>query len=74
MTTTTETTETKKAKKPADMYLFEQVPGSKENKIVGSVYRHTKGNGFNILIGGKRYSAFPPKAKTAPAATEGKGA
>ena len=73
MTTTTENKETKKESKPADMYVFEAVEGSKENKIVGRVYRHKKGPGFNILIGGKRYSAFPPKAKT-EAAAEGKGA
>lgn len=73
MTTTTENKETKKEKAKADFYLFEQVAGSKENKIVGSVYRHKKGNGFNVLIGGKRYSAFAPKAKP-EAAAEGKGA
>lgn len=73
MTTTTENKETKKAKKPADMYLFEQGADGKENKIVGSIYRHTKGNGFSVLMNGKRYMAFPPKAK-APEATEGKGA
>ena len=72
MTTTTETKETK-TKQPADMYVFEAVDGSKENKIVGRVYRHKKGPGFNILIGGKRYSAFPPKAKT-EAAAQGKSA
>jgi len=71
MTTQTETQETK-AKPPADMYVFEAVEGSKENKIVGRIYRHKKGTGFNILIGGKRYSAFPPKAK--PEAAEGKSA
>ena len=71
MTTKTETKETT-AKAPADMYVFEAVEGSKENKIVGRIYRHKKGTGFNILLGGKRYSAFPPKAK--PEAAEGKSA
>ena len=76
MTTETETKETKKAKKPADFYLFEQLPGSKDSKIVGSVYRHSKGTGFNVLMNGKRYSAFAPKAKPAaqPEATQGESA
>jgi hypothetical protein len=73
MTTTTETKETK-AKKPADFYIFEQIEGSKENKIVGRAYRHGKGNGMNILVNGKRYSLFPAKPKTEAAATGGKGA
>ncbi|HWR53960.1 MAG TPA: hypothetical protein VN428_22805 [Bryobacteraceae bacterium] len=81
MTNETETTETKKQKKPADRYIFEG-EGDKK-KIVGSVYFHAKGNGMNILVNGKRYSAFAPKAKAAPEAqpasaeqpaTEGKGA
>lgn len=84
MTTETETKETKKPKTPADRYIFEQGPeGSKENKIVGSIYFHKKGNGMNVLINGKRYTAFAPKAKpetaeqpatTEQPATEGKGA
>ncbi|HXR75379.1 MAG TPA: hypothetical protein VN737_05355 [Bryobacteraceae bacterium] len=75
MTTATETKETnaKKPAKPADFYLFEQVQGSKENKIVGRAYKHGKGNGMNILLNGKRYSLFPAKPKT-EAATEGKSA
>lgn len=72
MTTTTETQETK-TKQPADMYVFEAVDGQQQNKIVGRIYRHKKGTGFNILIGGKRYSAFPPKAKP-EAAAAGKSA
>jgi len=77
MTTETETPkETKKAKKPANLYIFEG-DGDKK-KIVGSVYFHGKGTGQNILINGKRYSAFAPKAKQPeakpaeqPAAQEG---
>jgi hypothetical protein len=60
------------------MYVFEASGNGKENKIVGRVYRHKKGTGFNILIGGRRYSAFAPKVKapvpTATPTTEGKGA
>jgi hypothetical protein len=42
----------------------------------GAAFAHKKGNGFTLLIAGKRYAAFPPKAKAAvqPEATEGKGA
>lgn len=73
MTTATETADAKKQKKPADRYIFDG--DGKEKKIVGAVYFHSKGNGMNILIGGKRYSAFAPKAKSAqPEATQGKGA
>ena len=81
MTTETETQETKKPKQPADRYIFAQAPGSKDNKIVGSIYFHKKGNGMNVLINGKRYTAFAPKAKPADQPeqsqqpeTEGKGA
>jgi hypothetical protein len=79
MTTTTETTTTK-AKQAPDFYIFEnQGEGQKNGKPAGAAFVHKKGKGFTILIGGKRYAAFPPKAKSAPAAeqpaaTEGKGA
>lgn len=49
-------------------YLFTQIDG--ENKRVGTAFRHKKGNGFNLLLNGQRYSAFPPKAKP----PKGKGA
>ena len=77
MTTQTETTKEKQI--PA-FYIFDTVEsgGKKENKRVGAAFAHSKANGFNIIINGKRYSAFPPKAQTAgqPAqpATTGKGA
>jgi hypothetical protein len=59
MSNATETT-SKKANKP-DLYIFS---GEGEaRKIVGRVYFHGKGSGMNILVGGQRYSAFPPKAK-----------
>jgi hypothetical protein len=35
------------------------------NPAVLSAFAHKKGKGFNLLIGGKRYAAFPPKSKTA---------
>jgi hypothetical protein len=72
MTTKNETTKEKQA--PA-FYIFDTVEtdGQKESKRVGAAFKHGKGNGYNIIIDGKRYAAFPPKAKTA-AATEGEGA
>ncbi len=77
----TNQTETTKEKQVPAFYIFDTVEagGKKESKRVGAAFAHRKGNGFNLLINGKRYSAFPPKPKTeaAPAeaeATEGKGA
>ena len=79
MTTQTETT-TKEKQVPA-FYIFDTVEtnGKKENKRIGAAFAHKKGNGFNLVINGKRYAAFPPKAKTAaataqPQATGEKGA
>ena len=64
MTTENETTKEKQA--PA-FYIFEtvEIDGKKENKRIGAAFAHKKGSGFNILINGKRYSAFPPKPKPA---------
>jgi len=39
--------------------------GEKGGKPAGAACVHKKGKGFTLLIGGKRYEAFPPKAKTA---------
>jgi hypothetical protein len=73
--TTTNETETTKAKRPADFYIFLNGPKGQESKIAGRAYVHKKGKGFTILIDGKAYAAFPAKAKAAQAeATEGKGA
>lgn len=71
MTTKNETTKEKQS--PA-FYIFDTVEtdGQKESKRVGAAFRHSKGNGYNVIINGKRYAAFPPKGKTA--ATEGEGA
>ena len=74
MTTTTENQPTK-AKQAPDFYIFENVgPDQKGGKPAGAAFVHKEGKGFTILIGGKRYAAFPPKAKSAAPATEGKGA
>jgi len=60
----------------------------KSTPPAGAVFKHGKGGGFNLVIAGKRYVAFPAKtkkpngpdlyifeqaAKSQPA-TEGKGA
>jgi hypothetical protein len=75
MTTTTEETKTRQA---PDFYIFENGPnGEKTGKPAGAAYVHKKGKGFTILMNGKRYAAFPPKAKAAQdlkATTEGKAA
>lgn len=77
---TTET-ETAKEKQVPAFYIFDTVEsgGKKENKRVGAAFAHKKGNGYNLVINGKRYAAFPPKAKPAaeavqPEATGGEGA
>jgi len=59
-TTTHEPQET--PKRSVDYCIFQdQKEGT--NKLVGSVFNHAKGRGFNILIGKDRYVAFPPKLK-----------
>ena len=83
MTTQTETT---KEKQVPSFYIFENGPDkAKGGKPVGAAFSHKKGNGFTILVAGKRYAAFPPKTKAAgeaaevqppvqPDATQGSGA
>ncbi|MEK7996716.1 MAG: hypothetical protein AAB403_23170 [Planctomycetota bacterium] len=73
-------TETAKQKQIPAFYIFDTVEtdGKKENKRIGAAFPHKKGKGFTFLIAGKRYAAFPPKAKTAatvqPEANEGESA
>ena len=69
MTTTTETT---KEKQTPAFYIFDTVEadGKKEYKRIGAVFKHGKGSGYNLVIDGKRYAAFPPKQKTSPATEE----
>ncbi len=76
MTTATEN-QTEKTKQAPDFYIFENGQnGEKGGKPAGAVYGHKKGKGFTILMNGKRYAAFPPKAKSSAqlATHEGKGA
>lgn len=65
MTTQKETTTTEK-QVPA-FYIFETAEsnGKKESKRIGAAFTHKKGNGFTLLVNGKRCAAFPPKAKAA---------
>ena len=65
-----------KAKQVPDFYVFENgTTDQKGGKPAGAVFAHKKGKGFTLLVGGKRYVAFPPKAKSAEAtATEASGA
>lgn len=76
MTTTTETT---KEKQTPAFYLFATVQHGTQEELVriGAAFPHKKGNGLNVLINGKRYTAFPPKAKPVQqqeAPAEGDGA
>ncbi len=74
MTTATEN-QPAKPKQVPDFFIFENAPnGEKLGKPAGAAFAHKKGKGYTLLIGGKRYAAFPPKPKTAEPATEGKSA
>lgn len=68
---TTKTEKTIKKQAPA-FYTFDSIEtdGVKELKNVGAAFRHGKGNGYTVIIDGKRYAAFPPKAKSAAAEEE----
>ena len=71
MTTNTETTT--KTKQVPDFYIFENAGGEGQQggKPVGAGFAHKKGKGVTLLINGKRYAAFPPKAKAAAEETQG---
>jgi hypothetical protein len=74
MTTTTEK-QTAKTKQVPDFYIFEDgANGEKGGKPDGAAFAHRKGKGFTLLIGTKRYAAFPPKAKPAQAGADEKSA
>ena len=68
---TTENQTTREKQVPA-FYIFETIEagGKKENKRIGAAFAHKKGNGYSFLINGKRYAAFPPKAKPAGEASD----
>ena len=74
MTTTTEN-QTAKTKQAPDFYIFENTAaGQPGGKPAGAAFKHKTGKGYTILVAGKRYAAFPPKAKTQPEATKGESA
>lgn len=58
----TNKTENQSKQIPA-FYIFAQDADGK-SKRVGAAFSHSKGKGFNVLIGNSRYLAFPPKAKS----------
>jgi hypothetical protein len=62
MTTTTQN-QTARTKQAPDFYIFDSA--AKGGKPIGAAFAHKKGKGFTLLIDGKRYAAFPPKAKPA---------
>ncbi len=49
-------------KNKPDFHIFTQQDGN--SQLVGSAFKHKKGNGFNLVISGKRFVAFAPKAKS----------
>lgn len=64
MSTKVQATKTKQI--PA-FYLFDTVEadGKKELKRIGAAFAHKKGNGFNFIVNGMRFTAFRPKPKSA---------
>jgi hypothetical protein len=54
-------TENKLTQFPA-FYIYEE--GADGLVPVGRAFKHHRGNGINILVDGKRFVAFPPKAET----------
>ena len=58
--------ETPKEKQVPAFYIFDTVEtdGQKVSKRVGAAFKHGKGSGYNFIINGKRFAAFPPKPKT----------
>lgn len=53
------TTEKTEKVKPA-FYIFAQSEDGKTQQV-GAAFAHKTGKGFNLVIGDKRYSAFPPR-------------
>lgn len=48
--------------KPA-FYIFKKNSEGVSEKV-GAAFKHTKGNGLNIVIDETRYAAFPPKVNS----------
>jgi len=54
-----------KPKQVPDFYIFAESgsSGAQERKLAGAAFSHKTGSGFMLVIGGRPYAAFPPKAK-----------
>lgn len=52
-------TDFKKPQKPVAYHIF--LEGPEGNRYAGVAYRHKKGSGIGLVIGGMRYVAFEPK-------------
>jgi hypothetical protein len=55
----TKKSETQKFVTPLYHVFLDGADGN--SRYAGVAYKHKKGNGCNIIIGGVVYSAFPPK-------------
>lgn len=54
------TNETQKSKqKPIAYHIF--LESAEGNRYAGTAYRHKKGSGLGLVIGGMRYVAFAPR-------------
>lgn len=53
---------TKDNKTNPSLYIF-TADGDQNSLIVGRGYTHKSGKSFTFYINGKRYKAYPPKAK-----------
>ena len=53
-------TKSKTTSKPA-FYIFERDKDGNTQRV-GAAFNHAKGKGLNIVIGDRRYVAYPPKA------------
>lgn len=58
------TTEVERKPKQMPAFFIYDQDEEGNNLRIGAVFRHKRGQGFNILLDGKRYLAFPPKLKT----------
>ncbi len=54
-----------KAKKVPTFVIYERNAEGKLTRA-GAAFAHGKGAGFNILVGDKVYTAFPPSLNSAP--------
>lgn len=55
------TADNTKQKRIPDFHIF--IEGPEGNRYAGAGYKHQKGNGLGLIIGGMRYVAFEPRNK-----------